>query len=303
MSVTKQPPDKIQGRKPEARIIRQKIWRRANVENQHFMGAIVGREGSGKSYTAVKLCELADPSFNEARVMFEPASFLEQLQEWKEKGETQGKAVILDEAGVGVGVRSWYDQEQIKFNKVLQTIRDENMIAFFTLPRLSELDSQTRGRLHAFLEMVDMDAGEWAELKWKNIDPARDDRGDIYKKYPRLRINGEIRPVKRPRYGPPSQAIINGYEDRKDAFQEELYQDAIDEMNGEDNDDDSVDTKSLANTIAEERIEEYVSIHNGNKMKYVDKELLRADYDLSLNEAKAVKRMIEREVELSEVDV
>jgi len=302
MSTTTQAPDKIQGRKVEARILRQKVWRRANVKNQHFMGAIVGREGSGKSYTAVKISELCDPTFNADRVMFDPASFLEQLQEWKEKGETQGKAVILDEAGVGVGVRSWYDKEQIKFNKVLQTIRDENMIAWFTLPRLSELDSQTRGRLHAFLEMVDMEPDEWAELKWKNIDPARDDRDNIYKKYPRLRINGEIRPVKRLRFGPPTQELIDNYEGRKNTFQEELYQDAIDEMNGED-EDDGVDTKSLANTIVENKLTEYVSIHNGNKMKYVDKELLRADYELSLNEAKAVKRMIEREVDVSEVDL
>ncbi|MFB6198901.1 MAG: hypothetical protein ABEI52_11655, partial [Halobacteriaceae archaeon] len=182
------PPKPLRNNSVEARVIKQKIWQRLWVDNEHFMGAIVGREGSGKSKTGLKICESVDPEFTADRVLFEPQAFLERLQEWKENNETQGKMVLADEAGVGVGVRTWYEKDQIVFNQVLQVIRDENMGMIFTLPRLTELDSQTRGRLHAVMEMVDKEPGEWAKMKFLNWRPTRDERNDIYRSYPRMRV-------------------------------------------------------------------------------------------------------------------
>lgn len=171
MSTQKQPvPEPLQSDSVEARLIKKMVWDRMWRENEHFMGVLVGREGSGKSWTGMKIAEVADPTFAGWRVMFDPANFLKQLQEWKENNETKGKMVVIDEAGVGVGVRSWYDKDQILLNQVLQLIRDENMGVIFTLPRLEELDSQTEGRLHAFMEMTDMRDGEWAEFKYLNWD-------------------------------------------------------------------------------------------------------------------------------------
>lgn len=300
MSESKRPPQKIDTRQVEARVLRQKIWDRCNVNNMHFMAAVVGREGSGKSWTALKIAELVDPSFNAQRVMFDPADFLKRLQEWKESGETSGKAIVIDEAGVGVGVRSWYDKDQIKFNQVLQVIRDENMATLFTLPALGELDSMSRTRLHALIEMTDKEAGEWGELKWKNMDPDRiNETGTVYKKYPRMRVNGHVRKIKKLKYGPPSDELIAEYEKRKDAFQEELYQEALDEMSDEDTD-DGPDLQSIADEIVDECLEDYVSIHNGNKTKFLNKQLIETDYNLSHRKADGVKQLIEREVDLEE---
>ena len=39
---------------------------------------------------------------------------------------------------------------------------------------------------------------------------------------------------------------------------------------------------------------EYVSEHGGNGRRYVDQELIRADYGLSHRDAKAAKKIIER---------
>src|SRR6056297_3788117 len=142
-------PDPLDSDKVEAQVSKTEIWNRINVGNQHYMAAIVGPEGSGKSWTSLKIAELIDPSFDADRVMFDPHSFMEQLTAWKDAGETRGKMIVVDEAGVGIGSRSWYDKDQIQLNKVLQVIRSENMGMLFTLPRLSELDSQTRGRLRA----------------------------------------------------------------------------------------------------------------------------------------------------------
>ncbi|POG57253.1 hypothetical protein AUR65_001440 [Haloferax marisrubri] len=273
------------------------MWRACNIENQHFMAAIVGREGSGKSLTGLKIAESADPTFNASRVMFEPKAFLERLREWKAAGETKGKLVVADEAGVGLGVRTWYQKDQILFNQVLQVIRDENMGIIFTLPRLSELDSQARGRLHAFLEMKDKEDGEWADVKWLNWDPTRDERDKVYRHYPEMKINGYTRKVKALRLTPPSEDLVKNYEKRKEAFQDQLYQDAIDEM--DENEEQTMSPSEVADDIAESGVKDYVSIHGGNKTKYIDAELIEMDYDLSARNAKKVKKLLDRDDDIS----
>lgn len=287
------PPEPLQRDSVEAKMVRRQIWDRLWRQNEHFMGVIVGREGSGKSITGIKIANVVDPTFTADRVMFDPVDFLEHLQEWKENSETQGKMVVIDEAGVGVGVRTWQEKSQVRFNQVLQIIRDENMGVIFTLPRLEELDSQTEGRLHAFMEMMEKRAGEWANVKWLDWDPTRDGRNDIYREYPKLRINGNQRAVKRLKLSPPSDDVIEPYEERKNDFQNEQYQEAIDEM--EEDVDDEKSVKDVAMEIAEDRMDDYVSEHSQNHTPYINKTLIRADYELSQNDAKAVKDLLNRQ--------
>ena len=165
---TPTPPDRLRQPTPTADIARTEIWRRANVENEHFVCAVVGREGSGKSGTALSLASAVDPEFSVDRVCFEPADMLRLIDS---DGTGSGSALILDEAGVGLGSRSWYDQDQIQLNKTLQTIRDDNQILFLTLPALSELDSQTVNRLHAYIEMTTLEEGQQANFKFKFLHP------------------------------------------------------------------------------------------------------------------------------------
>lgn len=289
---TPQPPTQLQTNTVEARLIRSKIWNRLHINNEHFMAAIVGREGSGKSHTGIKLSETVDPTFDASRIMFDPETFLRRLRKWKAEKETRGKAVVADEAGVGVGVRTWYEKDQILFNQVLQVIRNENMSMIFTVPRLNELDSQTRGRLHAYIEMTDKDTGEWAEFKWLNWDPTRDERDKIYREKPQMRINGSRRPVQRLRVSPPTPSLVEEYERRKAEFQDELYQKAIDEL--EEDADDEKSVKEVAVEIINNGLERYVSRHSQNNLPYINDQLIRADYELSLNDAKAVKSLVEQ---------
>lgn len=294
-----QPPEPLRKNTVEARVIKQKVWDRMWINNEHFMGVLVGREGSGKSWTGIKIAEVCDPTFEGWRVMFDPASFLEQLQEWKGENKTQGKMVVIDEAGVGVGVRTWYDKDQVLLNQVLQLIRSENMGVIFTLPRLSELDSQTRGRLHAFMQMMDIDRGNWAKLRYLNWKPTRDERDDVYREYPELNINGYEREIKRLKLTPPSMDIIEPYEERKEAFQNEQYQKALDEM--QDDVDDEKTVKDIAMEIAESKMEDYVSLHSQNKTPYINQNLIRADYDISQNDAKVVKDLLNRQFSESQL--
>lgn len=297
------PPAPLRDPAPEEftkRIVRQKVWKRCNIENQHWMAAIVGREGSGKSHTALKIANAVDPTFTAERVFFDPKRLLETLQD---DSLGAGTAVVIDEAGVGLGNRTWYEKDQILLNQALQTARDDNYAVAFTLPRLSELDSQTVGRLHTFIEMMDLDkvAGH-ADARWMNIDPARDESGEVYKKYPRLRIRGRTDPVKRVRFTPPDPDLVEAYEERKAAFKDELYTEAIEAVEEADSDDDSADPEQIATDIAETGIEPYVAQNGSTKEAYINKDLIRTKHDLSHADASAVKTLLEKSHSKSELE-
>ena len=293
MSTSVDVPEPLQRPSVEAKLIKEKVWERMWVDNEHFMGVIVGREGSGKSHTGIKVAETVDPTFTAERVMFDPVNFLKKLRKWKENNETKGKVVVIDESGVGVGVRSWYDKDQIRLNQVLQIIRSENMGVIFTLPRLEELDSQTEGRFHAFIEMTAKKDGEWVKMKWLNWDPTRDGRNKIYREYPKHQVNGFEQTIRRLCVSPPSTDIIGNYEERKEQFQSEQYDDAIDEM--EDDVEDEKSVKEVAMEISDGALESFVSRHSQNNTPYINKELIRAEYELSISDAKAVKSLLERQ--------
>jgi hypothetical protein len=293
-------PEPLQADTREARLIKTKFWDRLWQQNQHFMGVIVGREGTGKSHSGIKLAEVVDPTFNADRVIFEPVEYIKQLKEWKDNGETQGKVVVIDEAGVGMGVRTWHDKDQIMLNQILQIVRSENMGVIFTLPRLKELDSQTEGRLHAYLETMQIRPGQWLKLKWLDVDPTRDGRDKIYREYPELTIGGYKQTIKRLTVSPPTSEIIENYEQRKEAFQNDQYDEAIEQMDDEADDEKSV--KQIAMEIADGGIGDYISRHNQNNSPYINKGLIRADYELSQNDSKLVKDLLQRQFDSNQLE-
>ena len=279
-----------------ARIVRQKIWNRLH-SNDHFMAALVGREGCGKSHSALSIASAVDPQFSAEDVFFDPKRLLEALDSDE---YTAGRMVVLDEAGVGLGNRSWYDKEQILLNQALQTARDDNLGVLYTLPRLEELDSQTIGRLHAFVEMLETYPDEgWALAKWKNINLTRDGRGKEYKKYPRLRVDGIEKRITRFGISKPDSDLVETYERRKEAFKDELYEEAIGAYE-DDEDEEKRDPSDVADEIVDEGVSNYTSEHGGNGRRYVDQELIRAEFGLSHRDAKAAKKLVEKHIEGSQ---
>ena len=278
------------GGSPSARVLRRYIWKRMNVENEHFMGVIVGREGSGKSHTALSICQKVDPTFSADRVFFDPA---ELVKAFRDDDLGAGSMVMLDEAGVGLGNRSWYEKEQVLLNQTLQTVRDENMGVLYTLPRLSELDSQTIGRLHALLSMKEKYPEEgWASVSWKNIEVTRErESNKVYKKYPRMRVDGYKKRITEIGVTKPRERLAEAYERRKETFKSELYDEVIDAHDDSD-DDGGTDLQTLASEIAQD-IDGVVSTNGSTKERYINKDLIRVEHDLSHSDARAVKSMLE----------
>lgn len=289
---TPTPPERLRASTPTADIARTEIWRRANVENEHFVCAVVGREGSGKSGTALSLASAVDPDFSVDRVCFEPADMLRLIDS---NSTNRGSALILDEAGVGMGSRSWYDKDQIQLNKTLQTIRDDNQVLFLTLPTLSELDSQTVNRLHAYAEMTSLQEGHSARFKFKFLHPQRGPSGETYEEYPRRRYKGRRCAVKRLCVGPPAPDLWEAYEERKSAFKADLYSDTIDAL---EDDDEDTDPAALAEDIREEPgVDEYTRTINSGTQTILDADRIAAEHEVSRADADRVKSLLVADID------
>jgi len=272
----------------------RRIWDRLHEKNGHFMGVIVGEEGSGKSHTALKIANTVDPTFGADRVIFDISELLEII---KDHDHEPGQFFVLDEAGVQLGRRTWQERGQVLANQALQLIRNHNLGLIFTLPRLSELDSQAQGRLQAFYELTDKVEGSHVSGKWKWMDPDRSDQtGTIYKKFPRRRIKGSLARIKEISFSPPDSSIVDPYEERKQSFQSDFYEETIDELRGEEGDNEEEDDKSLeewADDVEETGLDDVIDRHSQRNTPYISKDLLRDAHSVTHREARGIKKILE----------
>lgn len=300
---TQSPPEKLhKPNESHTAWLLRRVWDRVNKNNEHFMACIVGREGSGKSHTALRIASELDPTFDADRVIFDVADLLKVL----ESGEHEpGNFYVLDEAGVQLGRRTWQDRSQILANQAMQLIRNHNLGLIFTLPRLSELDSQAEGRLQAVLEIVEKRPDEYVRLKWKWLDPDRvDSNGNILKKYPRRREDGYKKRITRNTFAPPSGGYVEEYEEEKSDFQSEVYQKTIAQLEGNEESEEAeeLSVKDVANRIMDGGLEAVVSQHSQTKQPYINKDLIRAEYDVSHSDARAVKSVLEKEMDGEQIE-
>jgi len=296
-----QPPDALQQPYQNAgAMVLRKCWDRINRHNEHFVAAIVGREGIGKSHTAIKLGTVLDDEFSHEQVLFSAADFLELL---RDESYRRGAIYVLDEAGVSFGVRSWQDKGQILANQAMQLIRSHNIGLIFTLPRLDELDSQTQGRLQAFYEITGKTDGEHVTGRWKWVDPDRTGTtGKVYKKYPRTQWGDRIREIK---FTPPPAHVVEPYEERKRDYQQQIYDEAIGELR------DAADTPgaesgvpgpgsdlSVEEVLAQiDEPAEFVKPINDGMQHVIDRDRLEAEFDIGEKRSRKVANGLKPEVD------
>lgn len=279
----------------------RRIWDRVNKKNEHFMGCIVGGEGSGKSWTAIRIANEIDPSFHSGRVIFDVIELLKILR----SGDHEpGNFYVLDEAGVQMGSRTWQDRSQILANQALQLIRDHNLGLIFTVPRMSEMDSQAKGRIQAIFELTEKEEGEFVAGKWFFRDPdRRGNSGTVYEWMPRRYVDGRMHKIKEFPFRPPDEDLIEPYEEAKDEFQDEFYTKTIEHAEDDDEDGEGErDPGDIAQEVAEDRLEDFVSIHGQHGTAYLDKELIRIEFGLSHADANAVKSLAEKQLDEDDLE-
>jgi len=286
-------------------LVLSRAWERLHEDNEHFMLCIVGEEGSGKSMTAIRIAQELDPNFTADRVIFDVEELLRRL---RDEEYEEGQAFVLDEAGVSLGRRTWQDRAQVLANQALQLIRSHNLALIFTLPALGELDSQAVSRLQAYYEIKEKVPDEYVKGVWYYIKTDRSDEGrGNYT--PKPRVRHAKKPTERVdwlKFGPPEGKVVDEYLTKKEQHQKETYDEAIDALSDEDatakDEEESQTPQDIAQDIAQEGIQPFVSKHGTTDKPYINKDLIRAKKDVSHSDARAVKSLLEDTFELEQME-
>jgi|7_EtaG_2_1085326.scaffolds.fasta_scaffold00845_12 hypothetical protein len=193
-------------------------------KNRNFVGIFVGKVGTGKSYSSLKLCKEVDPTFDESRVIFKIPDLLEMVHEKKLE---PGQAVLFDEAGISASNRESYMN---KFNKamsyLLQTWRHRNIILFVTVPSISFIDKGIRSMFDLMIETQKVIKTRRVVQCQAKIIQHNYQLGKTY--YHNLKsYTGEIMKLEITK---PPIKLINRYEKVKTAFTTELYKQQMDDL-------------------------------------------------------------------------
>ena len=185
-------------------------------ENRNFCGIFVGKVGSGKSYSSIKICKVLDPSFNVDRIVFGIDDFIRLITEGN---LPPGSCILFDEAGVEISNRkSYMDKFNTKMANVLITWRSLNLILFVTTPMIKQLDAGVRKMFDAMFEtkkILKREQKVVTKVKFIIVDQQS---GDAY--YYNARRGHKILRIK---IGMPDPELIKLYEAKKKAYQMKLY--------------------------------------------------------------------------------
>lgn len=220
--------------KKEQPILIQYIKDRVEKRNKNFIMLFVGATGSGKSYSALRLAEMLDDSFDINRVCFKAKSFMNcinSLVECSERGEIiQGKVILWDEFGVEHNAREFMTISNRVINYFFQTSRHLNLIVIMTVPLLSFVDSATRKLSHSVAEMQGINTKDkTASVKVKMFQ-VNALSGKEYPKYLRYRKNNKQFVCKKFKFHMPSKELIEAYEKKKKEFTKQLNKEIMNKL-------------------------------------------------------------------------
>lgn len=134
--------------------ILQRVSNRIHHRDLDYIGIITGERGKGKSYSAIKISELIDKTFNPNRIFFKPIDLIDQIFELYNNNKLKrGMFWVLDEGGVSWGSRTWYEESNLYMNYMAQTFRKLGQGVIITLPYLNLLDVQARRQRNAWMQM------------------------------------------------------------------------------------------------------------------------------------------------------
>jgi len=225
---------------------------------------VVGATGSGKSYSALRLAELLDSTFNIDRCSFKAKDFMQQINSLVNSDkEIKGKVVMWDELGVEHSAREFMTISNRVINYFFQTSRNLNLIVIMTVPLLSFIDSNTRKLAHCIAETQGINQRtKQVTLKIKMLQ-TNVMTGKEYPKYLRYRKKNKTYVIKKIKVGMPSKEIREPYEVKKLDFNKELNRKIMNKLDLV----EQSDMKKLKPlTLSQEKVMKLLSKHSAEEV-------------------------------------
>lgn len=176
---------------------------------------VIGETGIGKSWWALRLCEVLDQKFRddpvlavETQICFRATDFLGAV-----KTLPHASAILYDEPGQSFFAREHLSAVNRILSKTILGYRFKRFMAFFTVPALSHIDKNARV-LSKF--KCDVIRRGYAEIY--DVLPGRFQEQTFYK------LRGTVTTKK------PSTKLRHAYEKKKERVQEKLYGEFLDQL-------------------------------------------------------------------------
>jgi hypothetical protein len=210
--------------------------------NKNFLATITGPTGSGKSWSALSIAELLDPTFTADRIIFKGKDLMKLINYADLK---PGSVIIWDEAGIDLSNRNWQSVTNKMLNALLQTFRNKNFILIFTVPFHDFIDSSSRKLFHADFETQRINKNQEKVIIKPKLLQYNSNLAKWYKKYLKVKIDYKIIKIKRWAVPKPSDKLIAEYEQRKNQYTKVLNAEIEKELGKLENKNVAVDVKGI----------------------------------------------------------
>jgi len=189
-------------------------------EQRNWLCLVMGKVGSGKSFSALRIAELMDKNFNIDRVVFNEDDFMNLVR----SNLPKGSFIVADEIGSWLPAREYMTMTNRLLSYVLQTFRFKQLGILWTTPVSRFVDKNLRSMADATLETLKVyRSKQEVECKFKNyeINPIT---GKEYYKFPVvLRPDGSHITITRVFISRPSPELEKAYLKKKKEHMDKFY--------------------------------------------------------------------------------
>lgn len=192
-------------------------------QRKNFLGLISGPTGSGKSWTAISMALMLDPTFNAKRIIFSFRNLMELIN--SSEKFSAGTVFMWDETQVDASSRAWQSLTNRLLNSLLSTFRHRNFILLITSPYADFLDSQARKLLHADFQTMKINFSSRIVRLKPHLIQYNPRNKKFYYKYLRVSSKNGPAPVIYWDVPAPPKWIIEDYEELKMEFTSKLNKD------------------------------------------------------------------------------
>jgi len=274
-------------------IVNRLKKRLGRKQEKNAIVLIVGDTGDGKSYSSLGLALAVDHTFHAGRVAHQSAqNFMRVLNLPELK---RGMAIVWDDVGKGLKRRDWYDMLNKIVLDVIQTFRIMGLLVILNVPDKRLVDSQLLALFHYWAETITIEYDEKLNvLKFFHVQINRRS-GKVYFKYPRTRMNGMVRVIKRLKIKEPPRELIKQYKKEKKEAVKKLIRTSWKEVL-------KIEAKEKRKLMTETEIVEGVLQDTENYMKtyhkrtFIDHYLIMSKFKVGFYMANKVKRAVEKKI-------
>jgi len=216
--------------KPKTNSWARWMVNRTKKQNKNNLISVVGKTGSGKTYSAISICEMMSKMDNVYFSIDHVVFTLKELMDLINSGNLKkGSKIIFDEPQVSISAREFQSEANKVFNYLLSTFRHKNLTLFFCTPFETLLDKNTRRLFHARFETMSINRNtNTCKLKPRYIEYS-DFKTEPYRKqlivcYKDEDNNNKSSKLFHWNVPKPSKELIEAYEKKKEEFTNNLNQ-------------------------------------------------------------------------------